>query len=146
MPSVFFCADRVNDDDPALSDISVDNAAPEEQEGNIPTPNDPSLDVRVPKSNNTKKKNLVKFTLAQKRHILSLAYPTNGPTRVRQVAQQYGVVHGTISNWKVRFGRLALRDVGYGPRVSYRSQTMANVRSNFTNQSTECTSHFLLVH
>jgi hypothetical protein len=150
VPNVFCLSDHEINDDQCLSDLSFDcagpNAADEDNPSNNngidqtaesndefsstahsvnlllePTTNSPF--IRFPKVDKVKKKNLVKFTLAQKRHILSQAYPTNGPSCVRKVAREYGVVHGTITNWKSRFSRLVPGNEGYQQRISYRIQT-----------------------
>jgi hypothetical protein len=40
------------------------------------------------------------YTVQQKRKIVELAYPVDGPSKVRAMGRKYGVVHGTIVHWK----------------------------------------------
>ena len=44
-----------------------------------------------------------RYNLRQKRKIVELSYPPEGPSKVRCMARRFGVVHGTIVNWKKCF-------------------------------------------
>jgi hypothetical protein len=102
-------------------------------------------------------KNRVKFTLHEKSDIVRKAYPSDGPSRVRVVAKQYGISHSNIIRWKDSFKRaeqnrptwfmrLQSKDMDILARQGYQRKYEGNMKWTFHSGSPPKISDWVTQH